>query len=599
MTVDQRIAALRQQMKLYHIDAWIVPSSDPHQSEYVADHWKAREWISGFTGSAGIAVITHRHAGLWTDSRYFIQATQQLTHTEMVLHKQRVPYAPEHVDWLVNHLPQGATVGCNGWLFSVGEIQMLQKKLAQRHIRLDTTRDLIAEIWTDRPPLPTEPVFEHELKYAGRTRAQKLEAVRKRMAQLGAQHYLITTLDDIAWLYNLRGRDVSCNPVFYAWALISVQDAHLFVGAQKVPTPLRTALKADHIWLHPYEAITDILSNLSEGPILLDTSTLNYQLWTLIPQVMRMTGPHIARQMKAVKNEVEIAHLRRVMVRDGVALVKLFMWLERTLRERPVPETEVAQRLQELRRAQGNYFGESFEAIVGYQANGAIVHYRAEPDHCALIKPQGLLLLDSGGQYFDGTTDITRTIALGAPTPQQKRHFTLVLKGHIELARARFPKGTTGVQLDTLARIHLWQDQLNYGHGTGHGVGFFLNVHEPPQGFTPSPHTSRGGTELIPGMVTSNEPGLYLADQYGIRIENLVLCRECGKNEFGTFFEHETLTLFPIDKQLIEISLLTPQERHWLDEYHQLVWEKLSPHLTDAEQAWLQPRCTPLKTITS
>ena len=310
---------------------------------------------------------------------------------------------------------------------------------------------------------------------------------------------------------------------------------------------------------------------------------------------MRLPGEHIARQMKAVKNEVEIAHMREVMVRDGVALVKLFMWLERTITERPVPETEVAERLIELRRARGNYWGESFDAIVGYQANGAIVHYRAEPDTCAHIRPQGILLLDCGAQYYDGTTDITRTVALGAPTPQQKRHFTLVLKGHIALARARFPQGTTGAQLDTLARMYLWQDRLNYGHGTGHGVGFFLNVHEPPQGFVAAPATSRGRTPFVPGMITSNEPGLYLTDQYGIRIENLVLCREAGKSEFGTFLEHETLTLFPIDRQLIDTSMLTPEERRWLDDYHHLVWQKLSPHLTEAEKAWLEPRCAPLE----
>ncbi len=594
MTVNERIAALRRQMELYGYDAWIVPSSDPHQSEYVAAHWKAREWLSGFTGSAGTLIVTKRHAGLWTDSRYFLQAEQQLADSEIVLHRQRVPHAPEHVEWLAHHLPEHAQVGGNGWLFSVGQVQRLEEALAARHIRFDTSRDLVAEIWTDRPPLPPDPVFEHELKYAGRSRTQKLATVRKRMAELGAAHYLITTLDDIAWLYNLRGSDVPCNPVFYAWALVSARDAHLFVGERKVPGALRQALKADGIWLHPYEAITDVLEHLPEGKILIDRATLNYRLYERIPPAMRLPGEHIARQMKAVKNEVEIAHMREVMVRDGVVLVKLFMWLERTITERAVPETEVAERLVELRRAQGNYFGESFDAIVGYQANGAIVHYRAEPDSCAHIRPQGILLLDCGGQYLDGTTDITRTVALGAPTPQQKRHFTLVLKGHIALARARFPEGTTGAQLDTLARMHLWQDLLNYGHGTGHGVGFFLNVHEPPQGFAPSPVTSRGRTPFAPGMISSNEPGLYLAEQYGMRIENLMLCRKAGRSAFGTFLEHETLTLFPIDRQLIEPALLTFEERQWLDDYHRMVKDKLSPHLTEAERAWLEERCAPL-----
>ncbi len=595
MTVNERIAALRRQMELYGYDAWIVPDSDPHQSEYVADHWKAREWISGFTGSAGTVVVTRRHAGLWTDSRYFLQAEQQLAGTELVLHRKGMPHVPGYMEWLAQNLPEHAKVGCNGWLFSVSQIDMLRAVLVLRHITLDTTRDLVAEIWTDRPPLPAEPVFEHDVRYAGRTRVQKLEAVRKRMAELGAAHYLVTTLDDIAWLYNLRGSDVPCNPVFYSWALVSQQDAHLFVGEDKVPAELRRALKADGIWLHPYEAITDILEHLPEGKILIDRATLNRRLYQLIPTSMRLSGEHIVRRMKAVKNEVEIAHLREVMVRDGVALVKLFMWLERTVMERPVPETEVAERLIELRRARGNYRGESFDAIVGYQANGAIVHYRAEPGNCAHIRPQGILLLDCGAQYCDGTTDITRTVALGAPTPQQKRHFTLVLKGHIALARARFPEGTTGVQLDTLARMHLWRERLNYGHGTGHGVGFFLNVHEPPQGFVASPASSRGATPLVPGMITSNEPGLYLTDQYGIRIENLVLCREAGKSEFGTFLEHETLTLFPIDRQLIEPGMLTDEERQWLDDYHRTVWERLSPHLTEAEKAWLEPRCAPVK----
>lgn len=592
MTINEKIAALRIKMQENHLDAYLIPSSDPHQSEYVAPHWKSREWISGFNGSAGLVIITADHAGLWTDSRYFIQAEEQLAGSEMVLHQQKVPHAPEHIQWLKEQLPAKARVGCNGLFFSKGQIQYLVNQLQQKNIQIDYQHQLIDEIWQDRPPLPLDSIFEHDLKFAGKSRLEKLGIIRAEMKKLDASHYLVTTLDDICWVLNIRGRDVEYNPVCICHLLIGLEKAQLFIALKKVPEKVKTNLEADGIQLEPYLAADFFLEALSDNStVLVDKGSINVRLFDALVSKQMINGPNLIRPVKAIKNATEIKHIKNAMIKDASALTKLFRWLEKTVAQRSIPEVEVAKQLATFRAEEADYFGESFAAIVGYQGNGAIVHYRAEAHTCAQIRPEGILLLDSGGQYQDGTTDITRTIALSEPTAVQKRHYTAVLKGHIALATIRFPDTTMGAQLDTLARMYLWQDALNYGHGTGHGVGFFLNVHEPPQGFAPSAVTSRGSTIFKPGMFTSNEPGFYKSGAYGIRIENLVLCVEDETNEWGRFLKFETFTLFPIDKKLIDTQLLTEGELAWLNTYHKKVWEALSPVLDEESKEWMREKC--------
>jgi len=593
--INERLAALRVQLRNNQLTAWIEPTGDPHQSEYVADHWKAREWLSGFSGSAGTLVVTQNHAGLWTDSRYFLQAETQLRGSEVELQKQVVPHAPEHINWLCENLKPGSVVGCDGSLFSVSQIRQLAKAFHAAGLELNTQYDLVGAIWTNRPTLPTNPVYEYELRYAGQSRAEKLSAIRAQMMKRKVGFHLIPTLDDIAWTLNIRGADVAYNPVCIAYLVIGMETAHLFIAREKVSLALRDALLHDGVLLHAYDALEDFMNlSAADHPILIDPTTTNLRLYNALPEGRALHGDTIPRNLKTLKNVTEVANLKETMRRDGVALLRLVRWLEATLAERSVSEVEVAEHLAGLRAKQEGYVGESFAAIVGYQANGAIVHYHAEPETCAQIHPEGILLLDSGGQYLGGTTDITRTFALSAPGAEQKRHYTLVLKGHIALADAHFPAGTCGVQLDTLARQFLWQDDLNFGHGTGHGVGFFLNVHEPPQGFTPTPNGPRGPTPFQPGMLTSNEPGFYKTGEYGIRIENLVLCVAASENAFGKFYKFESISLFPIDTTLIDVSLLTPAEKNWLNTYHKEVETALTPLLEADEVIWLKERCMAL-----
>ncbi len=577
-------------MKAQGLAAYILPSADPHQGEYVADHWKSRPWLSGFTGSAGTVVVTADHAGLWTDSRYFIQAEAQLDGSGVTLHKLGVPHTPEHLDWMKENLPSGGKVGLDGRLFSVGQIRRMAKQFYDKKIELDCGVDLVEKIWTGRPPLPQGPVFEHDMKFAGATRLEKLARVREKMGS--ADYHLVSSLDEIAWLLNLRGRDVDCNPVFYAYAMVGKEVAWLFIENAKLPNALKEQLNQDGVLVKPYGSLEDFLKKIDEKQaVLLDLGTTNNQVFNAIAPNSILEGDNIVAELKAIKNATEIAHLKKTMARDGAALVRIFRWLERSLDERPVPEAEVAERLTGFRSELDNYFGDSFDAIVGYNGNGAIIHYRPEYGTCASIEKHGILLLDSGGQYTDGTTDITRTVALSAPTDAQKTDFTLVLKGVLALSMARFPKGTNGVQLDTLARSVIWQHHLNFGHGVGHGVGFFLNVHEGPHGFSPVASAPRAARAVEPGTVTSNEPGIYRAGQYGIRTENLLLCVEDLENEFGKFYRFETLTLFPIDLALVENSLLTEAERLWLNAYHEECFDKISPFLHEEEKTWLRQKC--------
>jgi Xaa-Pro aminopeptidase len=590
-TVNDRLNALRKEMAKANIDAYLVPSQDPHQSEYVAEHWKARTWVSGFTGSAGIAVITQDYAGLWTDSRYFLQGEKELADSEFVLEKQTIPHTPQHLEWLEEKLSAGDTVGFDGQLFSVAQVEQLKRRLQPSGIQLSYEQDLIGNIWSHRPALPQDAVFEHDTKYAGKSRAQKIKEIRAKSGEV--DYYLATGLDDIAWALNIRGSDVESNPVAISYLLIGNQGVYLFIDEQKLPAVLKEKFEKDGIEIHPYSALVPFLKQLSEGIVVgysaHATSILQYES---IPEEYWVKMANPIRPLKAIKNETEVAHIRQAMRKDGVALLRLYRWLEHQLQAgNEVTEYELAQQVAAFRKAQGKYHGESFAAIAGYRGNGAIVHYRPDENNSAVIRQEGILLLDSGGQYEDGTTDITRTTALSLPTAEQKRNYTLVLKGHIALSSAIFPKGTTGVQLDTLARMHLWQHGLNYGHGTGHGVGFFLNVHEPPQGFAPSVKGGRGTTPFEPGMLTSNEPGYYKTNEYGIRIENLELCVEKIDSEQGTYYGFESLTLFPISAELIDFALFTSEERQWLNDYHRKVFDELAVLLEEEEKAWLKDKC--------
>lgn len=587
------LVALRNAMKKQNIAAYLIPSADPHQSEYVADYWKTRTHFSGFNGSAGILVVTHKTAGLWTDSRYFLQAEEQLQDSGIELHKQVVPHAPEHIPWLAEHLPPKCAIGFNGSLFTVGQVAYMKKLFWPKRIKMKHDLRLEDDIWIkNRPPLPQHSVFELPESTSGESRLKKLNRIAETLKENNAGFQLVTTLDDIAWILNIRSQDVAYNPVCIAYLMVGRILSYLFVDEEKIPEALKDQFQIDGIILKPYDSIVPFLQELgSKQNVICDFDTVSIRLFDAIPSRKQLEGPTIARQLKAIKNETEISHIKTAMIKDGIALTKLYRWLADQLEVTTVTEVEVAQQLNTFRAAQGDYYGESFAAIVGYKANGAIIHYHPEEDSCATIKKEGILLLDSGGQYLQGTTDITRTTALGTPTAVQKRHFTLVLKGHIALAKIQFPKGTTGVQLDTLARQYLWQEGLNYGHGTGHGVGFFLNVHEPPQGFATSVTTSRGSTTFEAGMLTSNEPGFYKTGEYGIRIENLLLTKDTASKGFGPFLAFESITLFPIDQNLINIDLLDAGEIDWLNQYHKKVLDILSPHLSPEEGAWMKEQC--------
>lgn len=594
MTTNQKLHALRLEMAKHQLSAYLIPSSDPHQSEYVADHWKVREWISNFTGSTALVVVTPDHAGLWTDSRYFIQAEKELADSEIELHKLQVPHTPEHISWLVENLPANSRIGCDGALFSVKQIRRVSRALHSKNIELDHNIDLFPAIWPDRPALPAQATFDLSADLAGESREGKLDRIRKEAHNAGAQYHLVSDLADIAWILNIRSSDIEFNPVVIAYLLIGPKLSYLFIDEKKVGEPLKAILQKDGVVLKPYLGIKGFVQQLEEGStVLLDPRVTSIDLYQSLVEERIVRGDNPSVLMRSIKNETEIQHIKEAMQKDGVALIRLYRWIEKELQDRNISEVEVAEKLASLRASQGDYHSESFPAIVGYAGNGAIVHYRPMPENCAHLQASGILLLDSGAQYHKGTTDITRTTALGSPTAEQKRNFTLVLKGHIGLARLRFPYGTRGNQMEILARQHLWEYGLNYGHGTGHGVGFFLNVHEGPQSMGGG-MSAKAATIFEPGMLTSNEPGYYEPGHYGIRIENLILCVEDQETDYGRFLKFDTVTLFPIDKSLIATELLTNPEKDWLDTYHQKVQEGLAPFLDAEEQEWLKQACAPL-----
>lgn len=587
-TIEERIRALRTWMKQTEIDAFIIPSTDPHLSEYVAPHWQSREWISGFTGSAGTVVVTGNEAGLWTDSRYFLQAARQIEGTGIDLYKEMLPETPSIPAFLSERLEKGQTAGIDGRVFATDAARSLREELAIKGIGLKCTPDPMEQIWNGRPEMPQAPAFIYDTKYAGRTCTEKLEAIRAEMKKAEADSLLLSALDEIAWTLNLRGSDVHCNPVVVSYLLIGRDEAHYFINSRKVTPEVAAHLHEAGVSLHTYQEIESYLAQLPAGSLMLEPGKTNYAVRSAIPQSCRVIeAPSPVALLKAVRNEQETAGLRQAMQRDGVALVKFLKWLEEAVPQGTETEISVDRKLHELRAAQPLYMGESFDTIAGYGAHAAIVHYEATPETDIPLEPRGFLLLDSGAQYLDGTTDITRTIALGPLTDEEKTDYTLILKGHIDLAMAVFPEGTRGAQLDVLARMPIWQHRMNFLHGTGHGVGHFLNVHEGPQ----SIRMNENPVALRAGMVNSNEPGVYKAGSHGIRTENLVLTVPAGEGLFGRYLKFETVTLCPICTRGIVRSLLTPAETDWLNQYHRKVYEQLSPGLNEDERLWLEKAC--------
>lgn len=584
-TINDRLQDLRALFSQEGIQAFIIPSTDPHLSEYVAPHWKSREWISGFTGSAGTVVITTSQAGLWTDSRYFLQAAQQLEGTEIKLYKEMLPETPSISTFLSTQLTPGDTVGIDGKMFSAEEVEKMQAELQKCQIEVKSISDPLDKLWTDRPPMPEAPAFIYETQYAGKSSIEKITIIRKELKKCNAKALFLSALDEIAWTLNLRGNDVHCNPVLVSYLLIEENETHYFIQSQKITAEVATYMKETGVNLHAYEEAETYLSRISVESLLLNPAKTNYAMYSAVnPDCRIIHGASPVTLLKAIRNEQEIAGIHAAMQRDGVALVKFLKWLEASVPTGKETEISVDKKLHEFRAEQDLYMGESFDTIAGYKEHGAIVHYEATPETDVQLKPEGFLLLDSGAQYLDGTTDITRTIALGKLTEEEKTDYTLILKGHIALAMAVFPAGTRGAQLDVLARMPIWQRRMNFLHGTGHGVGHFLNVHEGPQ----SIRMNENPVTLQLGMLTSNEPGVYKAGSHGIRTENLVLVVPAGEGMFGNYLQFETVTLCPICKKGIIKELLTSEEINWLNQYHQTVYEKLSPSLNKEEQAWLK-----------
>ncbi|MDD3040228.1 aminopeptidase P family protein [Bacteroides sp.] len=583
--IKERIHALRMTFKPSHIKAFIIPSTDPHLSEYVAPHWESREWISGFTGSAGTVVVLEDQAGLWTDSRYFLQAAQELKGSGITLFKEMLSETPSITDYLCTNLKPGESVGIDGKMFSVLQVEQIKKDLATHNLQLNMSDDPMNYIWKDRPAMPEAPAFVYELQYAGRSCEEKVEILRAELKKQGIEALFLSALDEIAWVLNLRGSDVHCNPVVISYLLITQNEIVYFISPEKVTKNLEEYLKEEHISLRNYNEVETFLNFFTGKNLLIDPRKTNYAIYSAIhPQCSIIRGESPVGMLKAIRNDQEIAGIHTAMQRDGVALVKFLKWLEQAVPSGKETELSIDKKLHEFRAAQPLYMGESFDTIAGYKEHGAIVHYSATLESNATLLSKGFLLLDSGAQYLDGTTDITRTIALGDLTEEEKIDYTLILKGHIALAMAKFPAGTRGAQLDVLARMPIWSYGMNFLHGTGHGVGHFLSVHEGPQ----SIRMNENPATLQPGMITSNEPGVYKAGSHGIRTENLTLVCKDQDGMFGEYFKFETITLCPICKKGIIKELLSPYEINWLNEYHQKVYEMLSLDLNEEEKNWLK-----------
>lgn len=589
--IIKRLDAFRAEMRKAGIAAVVIPQTDAHLGEYIASHWQVRRWLSGFTGSAGSLVVTLSEALLWTDSRYFIQAALQLDGTGIKLMKEGIPGTPTITQWLVANLVKGQTVGIDGFLFSATEADAMGAVLAKHDLKLDTHFAPIDTIWTDRPGLPADPVFLHDVKYAGRDAADKMKQVLTQTLEQGATSIIITDLTDVAWTLNIRSSDVSCTPVATSFLYLAETGAVLFINPAKIDDEVKAYLAANNVEVAPYESVVGYLENLpATATVLVEPSRVAARLRDALG-ARAVSGASPVALLKAVKNSVQIQGIRRAMESDGAALVGAFMEIERrNATGESLTELDVADILTEYRSKQPEYFEPSFDTIAGYGPHGAIVHYSATEESSVRIEPHGLLLIDSGAQYKYGTTDITRTICMGIPTPDERHDFTLVMKGHIALAQAIYPEGTRGGQLDALARQFLWKEGLSYLHGTGHGVGHFLSVHEGPQ----SIRLNDVPYALQPGMMTSNEPGLYREGVHGIRCENLVLTVPAFTTEMGNFFRFETMTLFPFDLSLFDTAIMTDAEIDWVNGYHREVRSRLTPLLNPEQAAWLETKTQPL-----
>lgn len=586
MNSIKKVEELRKLMKEKKIDAYIIPSSDPHLSEYVSEHWKARSWVSGFTGSAGTVVVTMEENGLWTDGRYYIQAEKQLEGSNITLFKQGQPDTPSYTEWLGDTLPSGSCVGFDGKVFAQSNAKKIEKALENSSITVNDENDFIEIIWEDRPKVEFNTIDNHDIDFAGKTTKEKLELVREKMKKEKVDCYVLGSLDDLAWLFNIRGSDVTNNPVVMAYGIITHNKASLFVRKDQITDDASKVLETNGVDIFNYEEIVDEAKKIDKKScIFIDASKTNRWLYKAIPAECKIIeGTNITTELKAIKNDVEIENLIKCQTRDGVAMVNFLYWLEKNLGKEAISEISASDKLTKFRSEQENYKGISFDTIAGYKDHAAMMHYKASKETEYTLENKGMFLIDSGGQYLDGTTDITRTIILGDITEEEKRDFTLVLKGHIALCQAKFLYGATGSNLDILARYPLWEHGIDYKCGTGHGVGYFLNVHEGPQNFSQVPNK----TKLENNMIITVEPGIYREGKHGIRTENTVVVKEDEKTEFGQFLRFETISYCPIDLKGINIDMLDNKEKKWLNDYHKEVYNKLSPYLADDISEWLK-----------
>ncbi|MBF4694603.1 aminopeptidase P family protein [Fusibacter ferrireducens] len=586
MNTNDKIRLIREEMMQSKIDAYIIPSNDPHNSEYLPDYYKTRQWVSGFTGSAGTLVITQEESGLWTDGRYFLQAEDELKGSEIELYKMRMPNVPTIHEWLNLKLPSGSTIGFNGFQYSAHDAEMIKSELKDKKIKLDFRTNIVDKIWLNRPYLPTEKVFIHDEVYAGESAKRKIEHIRANMVKNECDYHLINKLDDIAWLLNLRGSDIKNNPYFLSYVLIDKEITYLYIDILKLNDKIINYLHENDIKVKIYEDVLYDLQDLEEGKrIVLDKKAIPYQLYHDIDRRCQILDqPNHSTTLKAIKNEIECSHLRDCHIQDGVAMLRFMKWLDETVPTGNITETIADEELTQYRSEISTFFSRSFDTIAGYKDHAALMHYKAKPETEYTLKPESLFLVDSGGQYLNGTTDITRTFALGPLSDEEKRDYTLVLKSMIQLSKAIFLEGTTGTNLDILARKPMWDNGLDYKCGTGHGVGFFMGVHEGPQGISMVYNT----IPLESGMILTNEPGIYKSDRHGIRIENTLLTVPFKTTEFGKFYHFETLTMTPIDMRPVVKALLTDEEIEWINQYHQTVHDALRPHLSKEDAAYLE-----------
>lgn len=588
----QKLSKLRYLIAEFKIDYLVMPSNGPDISDQVQEHWKIIPWLTGFTGSHAFAVVSQSFAGLWTDSRYYIQAGKQLVGSGFELMLPGNFQLSDHSEWLSDNIRQGDTIGFDGRVLSVTDFRKIKNKLKNRSVRYVTDLNILTTIWTDRPGIPESVVRDHSIKYSGKGRSQKLAEVRERMKKRSIDNHLLTSPEDIMWLLNLRGNDLEFTPVLMSYLLLSEESALLFACIEKISEELLQEFSVLNIRVNNYGTVTKVLSSLKAGSsVLLSPDTTSIALYNSIPeQVNIVEDISIPCRMKAIKNHAEIKNIEQVMIRDGIALTKFFYWLEKNIGKSRMTEFSLSLKLRELREEQPDYIGPSFRTISAFNENAALPHYETDPSLSSVVSGSGIFLIDSGAQYPGGTTDITRTITTGSPSQKQKRDFTFVLKGHIQLASVKFPAGTKGYQLDMLARKFLWEAGINYGHGTGHGVGFCLNVHEGPQSISPAANR----TSIEAGMLISNEPAVYREGEYGIRTENLMICYEDEETEFGRFLKFDTVSLCYIDRDLLDLDLLSRHETDWLNEYHEELYNKIAPYLDDEEKVWLRLKTNPV-----